>query len=74
MCGICGQINLDAGQPVDRHIIDAMVTVLGKPDRITAFNRRSYPDKDSFADNQLAVFGDDITRQTIGINGGMDVS
>jgi predicted dehydrogenase len=38
------------------HIIDAMVTVLGKPDRVTAHNRRSYPDKDSFADNQLAVF------------------
>ncbi len=38
------------------HIIDAMVTVLGKPDRVTAHNRLSYPDKDSFADNQLAVF------------------
>ena len=38
------------------HIIDAMVTVLGKPDHVTAHNRRSYPDKDSFADNQLAVF------------------
>lgn len=38
------------------HIIDAMVTVLGKPDRVTAHNRRSYPEKDSFADNQLAVF------------------
>lgn len=38
------------------HIIDAMVTVLGKPDRVTAHNRRSYPDKDSFADNQMAVF------------------
>ncbi|QDT08191.1 Gfo/Idh/MocA family protein [Planctomycetes bacterium K23_9] len=38
------------------HIIDAMVTVLGKPDKVTAHNRRSYPDKDSMADNQLAVF------------------
>ena len=38
------------------HIIDAMVTVLGKPDKVTAHNRRSYPNKDSFADNQLAVF------------------
>lgn len=38
------------------HVIDAVVTLLGRPDRITAHNRRSYPDKDSFADNQLAVF------------------
>ncbi len=38
------------------HVIDAMVTVLGKPDRVTAHNRRSYPDKDSFADNQMAIF------------------
>lgn len=38
------------------HIIDAMVTVLGKPLKITPHNHRSYPDKDSFADNQLAVF------------------
>jgi predicted dehydrogenase len=38
------------------HVIDAMVTVLGKPDNITAYTKRSFPDKDSFADNQLAVF------------------
>ena len=38
------------------HIIDAMVTVLGKPDKVTAHNRRSYPEKDSFADNQMAVY------------------
>ena len=38
------------------HVIDAMVTVLGRPDRITAHNRASYPGKDTFVDNQLAVF------------------
>ncbi len=38
------------------HVIDAMVTVLGKPDRVAAHNRRSHPQKDTFADNQLAVF------------------
>jgi predicted dehydrogenase len=38
------------------HVIDAMVTVLGKPDRVTAHNRRTHPEKDSFADNQIAVF------------------
>ncbi len=37
------------------HIIDSTVTVLGKPDHVTAHNRRSYPEKDNFADNQLAV-------------------
>ena len=38
------------------HIIDALVAVLGKPESVTAFNHRTQPDKDSFADNQMAVF------------------
>ncbi len=38
------------------HIIDALIAVLGKPESITAFNHRTQPDKDSFADNQMAVF------------------
>ncbi len=38
------------------HLIDALVTVLGPPDSIKAFNRRTKPKQDSFADNQLAVF------------------
>ncbi|WP_417739575.1 Gfo/Idh/MocA family protein [Rosistilla oblonga] len=38
------------------HLIDAVVTVLGKPDRVTAHNRQTFPEKDSFVDNQLAVF------------------
>ncbi len=38
------------------HLIDAVVTVLGKPDKVTAHNRRVYADKDQFLDNQLAVF------------------
>lgn len=38
------------------HVIDAMVTILGRPDQITAHNRSSYPHKDTFLDNQLAVF------------------
>jgi predicted dehydrogenase len=33
-----------------------MVTVLGNPDRVTAHNRRTMPEQDSFADNQLAVY------------------
>jgi len=37
------------------HLIDQVVTVLGKPSKVTPFLRRSFPDKDSFADNQLAV-------------------
>ncbi|MEM1067491.1 MAG: Gfo/Idh/MocA family oxidoreductase [Planctomycetota bacterium] len=38
------------------HLIDAMVTILGKPTEITAFNRRTKPDQDSFADSQIAIF------------------
>lgn len=38
------------------HLIDAMVKVLGKPDKITGFTRRTRPAQDSLADNQLAVF------------------
>lgn len=38
------------------HLIDAMATVLGEPTRATAHNRKCYPDKDQFLDNQLAVF------------------
>ena len=38
------------------HLIDALVTVLGKPDRVTAYLRRTRPQQDDLADNQLAVF------------------
>jgi predicted dehydrogenase len=38
------------------HLIDAVVTVLGAPTRVTPFTRRTHPEKDTFADNQLAVF------------------
>ena len=38
------------------HLIDAMVTILGRPEKITAHNRSGYPEKDRFLDNQLAVF------------------
>ncbi|QDS95691.1 putative oxidoreductase YhhX [Roseimaritima multifibrata] len=38
------------------HLIDAMVTVLGKPDQVTPYAFRSHPEKDTFADNQLATF------------------
>ena len=38
------------------HLIDAMVKVLGRPDRVTAFSRRTRPEQDKLADNQLGVF------------------
>ena len=38
------------------HVIDAIVKILGKPGKTTAFVRRTYPAQDSLADNQLAVF------------------
>lgn len=38
------------------HIIDALISVLGRPDAVTAHVRRTRPDLDELADNQLAVF------------------
>jgi len=38
------------------HLIDAMVAVLGKPERVTPYVRRTRPDQDNLADNMLAVF------------------
>ena len=38
------------------HLIDAVVTVLGKPDRVTPFLRNTRPDYDNLMDNCLAVF------------------
>jgi predicted dehydrogenase len=38
------------------HLIDAMIKVLGKPDKITGFSRSTRPEQDNLADNQLAVF------------------
>ena len=38
------------------HLIDAVVATLGKPDKVTPFIRRTRPQQDSLADNQLAVF------------------
>lgn len=38
------------------HVIDAMIRVLGKPKKTTAYARKTHPDKDPLVDNQLAVF------------------
>ena len=38
------------------HLIDSLVRVLGKPDKVTPFARRSHPEIDELADTQLAVF------------------
>lgn len=38
------------------HLIDAVVRLLGKPDRVIAVNRNSHPDIDQLNDNCLAVF------------------
>ena len=38
------------------HLIDAMVKVLGRPDKVTGFSRHTRPEQDDLADNQLAVF------------------
>ncbi|MCO8122947.1 Gfo/Idh/MocA family oxidoreductase [Stieleria sp. TO1_6] len=38
------------------HLIDQLVSLLGPPEKVTAHTRRTFPEKDSFADNQMAVF------------------
>jgi predicted dehydrogenase len=38
------------------HVIDAVVSVLGKPQKVTPFARRTHTQSDTLADNQLAVF------------------
>jgi len=38
------------------HVIDAMVRVLGKPQKTSAFSRKTHPNQDPLVDNQLAVF------------------
>jgi len=38
------------------HLIDALVAVLGRPQNVTAYTRRTRPQQDNLADNQLAVF------------------
>ncbi|QDV82668.1 Gfo/Idh/MocA family protein [Planctomycetes bacterium TBK1r] len=38
------------------HLIDQVVSLLGPPDKVTSHLRRTFPEKDTFADNRLAVF------------------
>ncbi|MBM4028556.1 MAG: Gfo/Idh/MocA family oxidoreductase, partial [Planctomycetes bacterium] len=38
------------------HLIDALVAVLGRPEKTGSFSRRSRPQQDDLADNQVAVF------------------
>ncbi|MCH2202113.1 MAG: Gfo/Idh/MocA family oxidoreductase [Fuerstiella sp.] len=38
------------------HVVDAMVRILGNPQKTTAFSRQTHPEQDSLVDNQLAVF------------------
>ncbi|MFA5193654.1 MAG: Gfo/Idh/MocA family oxidoreductase [Verrucomicrobiia bacterium] len=39
------------------HVIDAVVNIMGRPTKVSAYSRASSPLKDGFADNQLAVLG-----------------
>ncbi|NUQ64011.1 MAG: Gfo/Idh/MocA family oxidoreductase [Pirellulales bacterium] len=38
------------------HLIDALVRVMGKPDKVVSFARATHPEIDNLADSQLAVF------------------
>ncbi len=38
------------------HLIDALITLLGEPQSVTAFNTKTHPEQDDLFDNCLAVF------------------
>ncbi|MCC9603564.1 Gfo/Idh/MocA family oxidoreductase [Stieleria sp. JC731] len=50
------------------HLIDQVVYLLGPPTGVSSFNRRSFPSKDNFADNQLAILEYPKTLATIRCN------
>lgn len=47
------------------HVIDSVIAILGRPEKVTAHNRSSSALKDGFADNQLAVL--DYPRATVAV-------
>jgi predicted dehydrogenase len=47
------------------HLIDMLVTILGKPDKVTPHLRRTRPQQDDLADNMLAVFDYPLATATI---------
>ncbi len=50
------------------HLIDAVVTILGKPDEVIALTKRTKATDDSFADNQLAVLDYEKATATVRCN------
>ena len=50
-----GEVYSGSMMSLGSHLLDITVAVLGKPDRVTAFRRRTYPDRDRFYDNETAV-------------------
>ena len=38
------------------HLVDMLIAILGKPDRIAAYQRKTFPHIDDVYDNELAVF------------------
>lgn len=38
------------------HLIDPLIAIMGRPDKVTAFVRKTKPEQDNLNDNQLAVF------------------
>jgi len=47
------------------HLIDMLIAVAGKPNRVTSYPRQTFPDIDSLYDNDLAVFEYPKTTATI---------
>jgi predicted dehydrogenase len=50
------------------HLIDSIVTLLGKPDRVTPFLKQTKPERDEFADNCLAVLEWETATATVRVN------
>jgi predicted dehydrogenase len=50
------------------HLIDSIVTLLGKPDRVTPFLKRTREERDDFADNCLAVLEWGKATATVRVN------
>ena len=47
------------------HLIDILIAVCGKPNKVTPFRRQTFPERDKMYDNELAVFEWPKTTATI---------
>ena len=50
-----GEVYSGSMMSLGSHVLDIAVAILGKPEHVTAVRRRTYPKRDRFFDNELAV-------------------